>query len=316
MEKPWLSVIVPCLNGERWIASALQSLVDQKEPGIEVLVVDGSANDTGLRIVDSFSDKLNIRAHHRPDLVPYTAATNFGVEQATSDRICILHVDDMWLPNRAAMLREWLAVQSDSVMHLHPTYIIDGSGRRLGLWRCPLPAGQSPVPTPMLFERLLVQNFISTPTVTIRRDAYLRVGGWDNQLWHTADWDFYFKIASVGNIYYHSCPLTCYRVHKGALTQRGSRNVEDYRRQLEIVVDRHVGKLPPAHAKEILRLSTASIELNTSLAAAVHGQFGRLAKALLTVLALGPQGMHQYLFYSRIIERALPRLRVLVTRKF
>ena len=121
MEKPWLSVVVPCLNGERWIATALQSLVDQKEPGIEVLVVDGSANDTGLRIVDSFSDKLNIRAHHRPDLVPYTAATNFGVEQATSDRICILHVDDIWLPNRAAKLREWLAVQSDGVMHLHPS---------------------------------------------------------------------------------------------------------------------------------------------------------------------------------------------------
>jgi glycosyltransferase involved in cell wall biosynthesis len=316
MENTWLSVIIPCLNGECWIATALQSLVDQKEPGIEVLVIDGSADDVSLRIVDGFSNRLNIRAHHRPDLVPYTAATNFGVEQARSDRICILHVDDIWLPNRCAKLREWLAAQSDGVLHLHPSYIIDGSGRRLGLWRCPLPAGQSPVPKPMLFERLLVQNFISTPGVTIRRDAYLRVGGLDNQLWYTADWDLYFKISAVGNVYYHSCPLACYRVHKGALTVRGSRNSEDFRRQHQIVVDRHLGKLPPAHAKEILCLATASIEVNTSLAAAVHGKLGRLAKAFIAVLALGPQGMRRYFFYSRIMDRAFPRLRALVAGKF
>jgi glycosyltransferase involved in cell wall biosynthesis len=316
MEKPWLSVIVPCLNGERWIAGALQSLVDQKEPGIEVLVVDGSANDTGLRIVDSFSDKLNIRAHHRPDLVPYTAATNFGVEQATSDRICILHVDDIWLPNRAAKLREWLAVQSDGVMHLHPSYIIDGSGRRLGVWRCPFPVGPSPVPIPMLFERLLVQNFISTPALTIRRDVYLNTGGLDNQLWFTADWDLYFKIASVGNVYYHSCPLACYRVHKNALTVRGSRNIEDFRKQYEIVFNRHIGKLSPVQAKKILPLAMASIGVNTALAAAINGELGQLAKALIAVLALGPQEMHRYFVYSRITERAFPRLRALVTRNF
>jgi glycosyltransferase involved in cell wall biosynthesis len=316
MEKPWLSVIVPCRNGERWIGAALQSLVDQQDPGIEVLFVDGSGDDASLRIVESFSDKLNIQVHHRPDLVPWTAATNFGVEQARSDRICILHVDDIWLPNRSAKVREWLAVQPDGVMHLHPTYIIDGSGKRLGLWRCPLPAGQSSVPVSMLFERLLVQNFISIPTPTIRRDAYLRVGGLDNGLWYTADWDLYFKIASVSRVYYHSCPLAGYRIHKNSLTIQGSRKSADFRSQHEIVVDRHVGKLPPANAEAVLRVARASIEVNTALAAVIRGEFGPMAKALISLLALGPQGMRRYFFCSRILERAVPRLRALVTGKF
>jgi glycosyltransferase involved in cell wall biosynthesis len=182
MERPWLSVIVPSHNGERWLATALQSLVDQKDSGIEVIVIDGSGSDASLKIVDSFADELLIRAEHRPDLLSWTSKTNFGVEQARGDRICMLHQDDLWLPTRCAEIRKSLSTQSDGVMHLRPCYIIDQSARRLGMWRCPLPADDSPVPTHVLIERLLVQNFIGIPAPTIRRDAYLTVGGLDNAI--------------------------------------------------------------------------------------------------------------------------------------
>ena len=102
MERPWLSVIVPCHNGERWLAAALQSVVDQQDGGLEIIVVDGSATYASLRIVASFADKLLIRAERRPDLLSWTAKTNFGVEQARGDRICMLHQDDLWLPDRCA----------------------------------------------------------------------------------------------------------------------------------------------------------------------------------------------------------------------
>jgi glycosyltransferase involved in cell wall biosynthesis len=108
-ERPWLSVIVPCRDGERWLAAALQSIVDQHESGIEVIFIDGSATDASLKIVDSFSHKLLIRAQRRPDLLSWTAKTNFGVEQARGDRICMLHVDDLWLPTRCAEIRKWLS---------------------------------------------------------------------------------------------------------------------------------------------------------------------------------------------------------------
>jgi hypothetical protein len=115
------------------------------------------------------------------------AKTNFGAEQAKGNWICILHQDDLWLPNRSAELRNWLLSQPDAVMHLHPCYIVDEVGRRLGLWRCPLPADGSAVPAQLFYERLRVQNFIGIPTPAIRRDAYLMVGGLDKTLWYTAD---------------------------------------------------------------------------------------------------------------------------------
>jgi hypothetical protein len=228
----------------------------------------------------------------------------------------MLHQDDLWLPTRCAEIREWLSTQSDGVMHLHPCYIIDQSARRLGMWRCPLPADDSPVPTHILIERLLVQNFIGIPAPTIRRDAYLSVGGLDNALWYTADWDLYLKLASIGSAYYHSSPLACFRVHKGSLTVSGSRDSVDFRKQHQVIVDRHADKVSPASRAGILAMAAASIDVNTALAAVMSGQFAQLSKALVSILMLGPRGIPRYFYYSRIVDRVFPRLRSLLAGRF
>jgi hypothetical protein len=201
-------------------------------------------------------------------------------------------------------------------MHLHPCYIVDEVGRRLGLWRCPLPANGSPVPAQLLYERLLVQNFIGIPTPAIRRDAYLMVGGLDKALWYTADWDLYLKIASIGNICYHSTPLACFRVHKNSLTVLGSRDIQDFRKQHNLIIDRHIDKLISDSRTATLLISAASIEVNVALAAAVAGKFGAIGKAIRSVLLLGPAGIARYLSYSRIVDRALPRLRAALAGRF
>ena len=309
-------VVVTSHNRERWLGDALQSLVDQHDEGIEVIAIDASESDVCWRIISTFSSKLNIRAERRLELQSQTAKINFGVEQAQADRICILHDDDLWLANRSAELKKWIAVEPDALMHLHPCYIIDETGKRLGVWRCPLPATQSPVSAKVFMKRLLVQNFIAIPTATIRRDAYLRVGGMDNLLWYAPDWDLYLKVAGLGNIYYHSMPLACYRIHNHSLTVLASTNDSDFRRQHEIVLNRHAKKLDLVAQNQILPVARASINVNIALAAALRGQYNCLFKAFVSLLVLGPRGIRQYLVFSRIIDRAFPRLRALIARRF
>ena len=318
MGRPWLSVIIPCRNGQRWLAAALQSIVDQEEQGIEVIFADGSADDISLDIVNTFSDRLNIRAFRRTDL-SWMARTNLGVEQARGDLICMLHVDDLWMPNKCVKLREWVSVAPDAVMHVHSCYIIDETGKRLGIWRCPLPSDGTPLPADTFLERLLVQCFIAAPTPVIRRDAYVTVGGLDNSIWMTADWDLYLKITAVGNIFCHSDPLACYRVHKSSLTARLSTDIADYRNQQETVVHRHTVKLSPASRQNISRVAAASIEVNIALAAVygrkfsqTSGRLRQITKAFVALMTLGPHGIYLYFVYSRIADRVMPRLRALV----
>jgi glycosyltransferase involved in cell wall biosynthesis len=309
MEMVWLSVIIPSHNGERWLGAALQSVADQKDKGIEVILIDSSATDTSLRIADRFSDTLNIRAERRPDLPSWTEKTNWGVEQAKGDHICMLHQDDIWLPNRCNHLRKWLSDLPDAAMYLHSCYFIDEAGKRLGLWRCPLPGGERPIPARTLFQRLLVQCFVGIPTPTIRRDAYIRVGGLDNALWQSADWDLYLKLSKVGDIYYHPNALSCFRIHRNSLTVSGSRTIKEYRDQLDIVLYRHAANPSSRLERAVLRAAKVSIDVNVALAAANNGEFVPLFKALLSMMALGPAGMHRYVFCSRIVERAGARLR-------
>lgn len=316
MEEIWLSVIVPSHNGQRWLAIALQSIADQKDPGIEVIVIDSSADDASLTIAESFTNQIVIRAFRRPDLLSWMVKTNFGVEKAKGDWICMLHQDDFWLPSRSAKLHKWLSSQPAAAMHLHPCYIIDEAGRRLGLWRCPLPADGTPVPAQLLYERLMVQNFIGIPTPAIRRDAYLMAGGLDETLWYTADWDIYLKVAGIGDVCYHSEALACFRVHKNSLTVLGSRDAQDFRNQHDIILGRHLDKLAPDTRRAILRISEASIEVNVALAAAISGKFGGIRKAVRSVLSLGPAGIIRYFSYSRIIDRAVPRLLAVVVGRF
>ena len=64
------------------------------------------------------------------------------MQLAQSPYVCLLSVDDVWLPGRAAAVRAWIEAAPSAVLHLAPTAIIDRHGRELGIWRCPLPTSR------------------------------------------------------------------------------------------------------------------------------------------------------------------------------
>jgi glycosyltransferase involved in cell wall biosynthesis len=309
MTAPWLSVVIPSHDGERWLAQALQSLVDQHDDGVECIVIDSSATPATLQIAQGFSRQLSIATHRRPDLPAWTAKINFGAALAQAGHLCILHQDDLWRPGRSLQLRQWLQASPDGLLYLHPSLIIDQRGRVLGTLRCPLPSDGAHVPNALLLERLLVQNFVAIPAPTIRRDAYLAVAGMDVPLWYTADWDLYFKLAMAGPVYYRDEPMTCFRIHADSLTISGSRNAEDFRLQLQTVIERYAPYLPVSSQKAVLSAARAALEVNVALAAAQNGDASKLLAACLRVAALGPAGMRRFLRDSRLLERVIPRLR-------
>jgi glycosyltransferase involved in cell wall biosynthesis len=307
-EQPWLSVIVPSHNGERWLGAALQSVVNQNDGGIEAVIIDSSDDEGSFDILRRYGDRLPIRAWRRLDLLPWTQKTNVAAGLARADWISMLHQDDLWVAGRAAAVRRWLGAAPAAIMHLHSAYIIDNDGRRRGVWRCPLGDGDHAVPARLLLERLLVQNFIAMPAPTIRRDAYLTVGGLDGALWYTADWDLYLKLATTGPVHYHDQPLASYRIHGNSLTSSGSRDLDGFRAQMQTVLERHIGRLG-SEDRDLRRVAMASIDVNVALAAASAGKYAGLPAAMMRLLALGPRRLRRYLRDSCILERLYPRVR-------
>ena len=303
---PFLSVVMPSFNGARWIAGALDSIRAQGEPGIEVIIVDGDEDTDTEQVVGLFSD-LNVRYFRRPDLMTWQAKTNFAVTQASAGHIAMLHVDDLWLPGRAAAAREWIAAAPDAVAHLAPSHLIDLDGGKIGTWRCPFRPSAQPIERDRLIERLLVQNFISCPAPVVLRSAWLELGGMDESLWYTADWDFYLKLAAAGPVVYHSEALTAFRIHGSSLTVSGSRDAADFERQMQIVLDRHSrGRA----SDRVMTLARKSIAINTSLAVAAAGSRAALWSALTELLSLWPKQLLDYWHWSRFGDRVIPRVRL------
>jgi hypothetical protein len=220
----------------------------------------------------------------------------------------MLHQDDLWLPGRTSAARAAIAAHPTAALLLSPSRIVDEKERPLGLWRCPLPMGR--IPSDLLLERLLVQNFVAIPAPVIKHDAWLAVGGLDEDLWYTPDWDLYLKLACQGAAVYRGEVVTGFRIHSTSLTVTGSRNRADFAEQMLRVVHRHIEAIRPERRASTLKAALTSCAINESLAAAAgSGAWSELLKALAALLRLPPPQALRYLRDSRLLERAWPRLR-------
>jgi glycosyltransferase involved in cell wall biosynthesis len=297
-----IAVAMPVHNGEEWLPATLDSLVGQDEPGPEVVIRDSTPGEGCERIVDAYRDRLAIDYAHCPEIKSWTRKTNDAARAATADHVCILHQDDLWLPGRLQIARELIERHPAATLICNPSLLVDARGRTVGQWRPPLPEGE--VERATMLDRLIVQNFISMPSPVIRRDDWLAVGGMDESLWYTPDWDFYLKLARHGSVVYDPRPTTAFRIHGGSLTLTGDR--KEFAEQLAAVLARHA----PAVSPRASRIGKASVKVNTLLADAALGNLQSFAGAIGAVLRLGPGDAARYVRYSRILERTLPRLRL------
>ncbi|MGL5806383.1 MAG: glycosyltransferase family 2 protein, partial [Xenococcaceae cyanobacterium] len=93
MQQLWLSVLIPTYNGANYLASALDSIIAQKETafeGIEYIIVDDGSTDETLKIINSYQDKLPLKIIQRQRQGNWVANTNYALSVASADRVCFL----------------------------------------------------------------------------------------------------------------------------------------------------------------------------------------------------------------------------------
>jgi glycosyltransferase involved in cell wall biosynthesis len=315
MRQPWLSVIMPTYNGEVFLPTALNSILAQRDDHIEVIAVDDGSTDATVQILKFFATKIPLRIIQRGHIGNWVANTNHGLSLAQGNFVCFLHQDDHWLDTRICVLKPLLEQDYSITMLLHPSWFIDPAGKYIGLWRCPLRTAIDGLESRVLIERLLVQNFIAMPAPLILHEAAIRVGGLDEDLWYTADWDFWLKLAAAGKTIYVPHALSAFRIHRHSQTAQRSVKVKDFRMQLMLVLEKHIQAYEATHTcKRAVSLAAHfSVNVNTFLASYMHGQKSSLLGLLPQFLAMGPRGCYLFLRDSRIIERMLARLRIRMT---
>lgn len=313
-DHPWISVVMPVHDGAATLARTLDSLAAQPLDGVELIILDSSADDQCQRLVEQHSVASRISLSVRRDLPGWQAKTNAAVAIARAPWIAMLHQDDLWLPGCAEALRQqiFIAEQAGCVWSFRPTRLVDARDRSVGCWKLPVKPGVAT--GGQLAERLLTQNFVAVPSVVIQRAAWLACGGLDDQLWYTADWDLYLKLARHGPAYVAEDARTAFRIHATSLTMRGAQDQPAFRQQMECVLARHAPTDGSRHGVAGRRRALVSIDVNCGLAAAAQGQWAALARAFVSLAKLGPAGVVRYLHDSRLFDRLLPRVRLHMRR--
>lgn len=89
-----VSIIMPAYNAEKYIAEAIQSVLDQEYPNFELLIINDGSTDGTEEIIQSFSDS---RIHYfKQKNKGVSAARNVGMDHINGEFFCFLDADDLF----------------------------------------------------------------------------------------------------------------------------------------------------------------------------------------------------------------------------
>lgn len=98
---PGVSVVIPVYNGAAFLREAIDSIVQQGYPNLEIVVVDDGSTDATPDVIAGLP--VDVRSLRQPNSGA-AAARNRGIRDATSDLIAFLDVDDLWAPGSLALM--------------------------------------------------------------------------------------------------------------------------------------------------------------------------------------------------------------------
>lgn len=103
-DRPLVSIIMPCFNGEHHLAQSIDSVLSQKVSDWELIVIDDCSSDSSVSLVERY--RSDPRLKQRLTLLKNESqqgpavSRNRGIEAARGRYIAFLDCDDVWLENR------------------------------------------------------------------------------------------------------------------------------------------------------------------------------------------------------------------------
>jgi glycosyltransferase involved in cell wall biosynthesis len=185
---PTVSVVIPAYNAEHTLDVAIRSVLAQDCQVTELLVVDDGSLDATAQVA---SQHQHVQLFRRPN-GGAAAARNFGVARSTGEFIAFLDADDRWHPGKLAAQLQ--AMQQHPDADLCRCRVTEDAVRfdsDVKTWE----SGQRwPMRVVEDFGPTLLDPFFGLPTIMVRRQAFARIGGFDERLRIAEDVDFYLRL--------------------------------------------------------------------------------------------------------------------------
>ena len=296
--RPKVSIIMPVLNGEKYIGEAIRSIVAQSYSNYELVVIDDGSTDGTKQQLDSFAGQLEIKYVHHPAPKGIPASMNDGLRHASGDLIAFLDHDDAWFPEFLETQVTYLQEHPDVGMVHSDIQTIDGEGNvieaSVAVCRKHIP------PSGNIFPQLFMQSLICGNSVLIRKNCFQHLGHFDENL-HFGDYHMWMRIARHYRIDYVGKVLTKYRQHQTQSTRTlpVDRPNED---SAGIVAVKKIIELYPQIWEELgkkrVRRRLALLYFDMAYSAYLQGLFHNARICVAKAIRLWRTRPRYYLFYA------------------
>jgi len=231
MYQPLISVIIPAYNAESYIEDTINSVLSQEYKNYEIIVVNDGSTDNTLAKLSNYLDKIvliDIKNHG----VSY--ARNKAITIAKGEWVAFVDADDIWASNK--LLLQMKKIGNCVWSHTNSYYI--GENQSGDVTRADLTEQMGGY----VFEKLILENFITTSTVLIKLDILKELNCFDEGLEALEDWKLWLAVSQKYPVSYCEETLAQYRIYQGSTSRKA-------RKMLPLhlfVIDSATTKLSPA----------------------------------------------------------------------
>jgi glycosyltransferase involved in cell wall biosynthesis len=141
--KPSVSVVMPVYNAERFVATAIRSVLVQNFTDFELLIVNDGSQDSSVKICQNLADERTRILHHQGNC-GVSSARNTGIAQARAGIIAFIDSDDIWAPEKLDRHVAQMRQRPDVGISYAGSKLIDEAGRSLGIYQRPVLYGVTP----------------------------------------------------------------------------------------------------------------------------------------------------------------------------
>jgi glycosyltransferase involved in cell wall biosynthesis len=221
MSLPAISVLMPVYNAEKYIESAVDSILNQTFTDFEFIIINDGSTDSTFKILEKYAmndERIRLISRENKGLVE---TLNEGINLARAPLLARMDADDVSLPNRLELQKSFLDEHPDVMCLGGKVELIDAKGRCIGFSLQGV--------THEELELIALQGVtpFCHPSVLMNKQAVMNAGGYKSEHYPAEDFGLFLslclsaKVASLEEI------VLLYRVHDEAIsTQLNSEQIK------------------------------------------------------------------------------------------
>ena len=213
--RPSVSVVVPCYNYGRYLPDCVQSVLDQQEVDVDVIIIDDASPDGSAETVKRLTEQdSRVQAIYHEANRGHIATYNEGFAQVRGDYAMLLSADDRLTPGALA--------RATALMEQFPTVGL-AYGVALDFTDTQVPPARTAAKNWIIWsgrEWLALRcrtghNVLRSPEAVVRTSALREIGDYRSDLPHTADFELWMRLATMSDIgFITGADQAYYRIHE------------------------------------------------------------------------------------------------------